>query len=55
MTVKEANLKIGDRFRFPQYPITVWEVESIVDRGAIAKAIDSHKTLVEWRESIEKI
>lgn len=68
MTVKEANFKIGDRFRYPETH-TVWEVDSIVERGVIAKAAGfrspkgdawaispgSHKHFAFWDQPIYKI
>jgi hypothetical protein len=58
MNLREANLKVGDRFRFKDCK-TVWKIEKLVQRGAIivnhTDPTDPHKTLVEWFLIVEPV
>ena len=60
MTIKEANLKIGDVIRFPPWK-NLWRVNKIVERGVITelaiqkKDVDPHKHLDEWHMEIEVV
>ena len=59
MTLKDAKLKVGDRFRYTKWE-NVWEVKEIVQRGVLCdlynlKVLGAHKHLCEWHEDIIKI